>query len=376
MSIPFEAAGGGGVERGPLRARAASGRGRGSWLVAALAGWWMLALFAPAALADLPRVIVASSPATEPTPGFLEAVAIQLTGTAQVEEGPELAGATAEDRIALAEALAGEQRAALVVWIDEAGKSAQEGGALHIVAPRAGGASELVDVSLVPNENGPEIERALALKVGEVFDQRARRSVDDTDDVATDEESGAVAPDIEEVEPPAGYASPIVDLGAGVMAVGGNVGAQGELAAAVGLAWKGGKSRFELLTGWRVAQNAEVASFPGTVLTEERAAGLEGRYHRPVGAISLGAHTSFWVRRLAAYGEAVTGETGSARRYVPSVRLGPEIRWDMNPRVSLRAAGIGDVALWRRGFAIHGDRVADLGRLRLGVVGGFVASWR
>jgi hypothetical protein len=330
---------------------------------------------APSARAELPRVIVASPPGDAPAEGLIEAVAIQLSGTARVEAGPQLGGASSSERVEVARKLAYAEGAALVVWVDAREVSGEAGSVLHIVGPRSNGEPELVSLSEVPEGAGPEIERALALKVREALDQRMWSE----DEPHEDELEPSEEPEEEDAMLPAEpvrWTAPIAEVGIGASGVGGSIGAQGEMFLAAGItSGGGGIGRLEVLAALRRPTAADVANAAGRVRIEELAAGLDGRYLIALGAMSAGAHTSVWVRRISAFGEAVTGETGAAVRYVPVARLGPEVRWQVLPHLSLRAAGLAEISIYRRWFTLHGERVSDLGRFRLGLSAGVVASW-
>jgi hypothetical protein len=330
---------------------------------------------APSARAELPRVIVASLSGDAPAEGLLEAVAIQLSGTARVEAGPQLGGASSNERVEVARNLAYAEGAALVVWVDARDVSGEAGSVLHIVGPRSNGEPELVSSSEVPEGNGPEIERALALKVREALDQRMWSEVEEHDEelelLEEPEEEEELLPTA-----PVRWMAPIAEAGLGASGIGGSIGAQAEVFAGAGITSGGaGIGRFEVLAALRMPAAADVANAAGRVRIEEMAAGLDARYLIAHGSLSAGAHTSVWVRRISAFGEAATGETGAAVRYVPVSRLGPEFRWQVLPHLSLRAAGLAEISIYRRWFTLHGERVSDLGRFRLGLSAGVVASW-
>lgn len=326
------------------------------------------------------RVAVASSPHGGSASGLREAVAVQLSGSAQVVEGPDLASRDRAARIEAAAAWASEMEGdvRVVAWLDvptgvsnrpaNGGGGAGGAGAapvLHVAGADGSGEGELVSVSAAPAGEGPGAERALALEIGEIVTAlKTRRARADGAEAERGRASGEAA-----------GLSPAVEIGLGVAGAGGNVGAQAELSAAVGArrSWAGGEA--EILVAVRAPGRAEIEAPPGSVAARERAAGVSARYGTARGDLRTGGHASVWLRRLSVRGTAATGERGAATRYVPSLRVGPEIRLDVHPRLWLRAAGAVEINVRRQQFAISDRLVSDFGRVRLGLTFGLGAFW-
>ncbi len=337
------------------------------------------------AAASSALVIVASSPDVPAPPGFGETVSIQLSGRAAVSDGPELDGHTPQERVESAKGLASGRGARLVVWLDvppeglEGAPAAER--ALYAVGLVRGN-PELVSTTKVPAGDGPEALRALGLDVGEAMGEiarRTRRAEDDADDGSTSESASSDGASGDERSAAAHSlrrrSHALVSTGLGLAPVGGNIGALVELIGAAGVAQTRGPRRLEVVAALGRPSPSEVQAPAGTVAISGVSAGVGGRYLVPAGELSAGGHSSLWLSRISAHARAATGETGSVRRLVPVVRFGPELRWDLSPQVALRAAGSAEVAMRRQQFAIRGNLVSDMGRVRLGVRLGVVVLW-
>jgi hypothetical protein len=292
----------------------------------------------------LVRVLIASPEGSSAPPGLVEALRIQLAGAAEVEDGGPLTGATLPERVRAAAAVAREREAALVVWIDASSDAA---GAtehvLHVVS--ADGERALVEIArFSPYET--DVERMLALSVGTLLDRVL--SAPSLEAALGGEEPGRLALRIE----------------AGAIGVAGRPGITGGLEIGAGPAIRRDRFEGELLGVGRFLAEVAEREPAGEVEVAEWSVSLALRALYRVGrlAAGLGAHAG--VRFIDAEGGAPDGRRGQADQALAVLGAALEGRVELADGIDLRLAGGVDVSPARRRFALDGEPVLTLGRVR------------
>lgn len=119
-----------------------------------------------------PRIVLVKPEGEPPRPGLEPALRIQLRGSAELVAVSAPFPDDVSSRLAAANALAEQHDADWVLWTDapEASPPKSEQAVLYLVGRQNGRA--LIEVVRVPGGEGPEVDRSLALKVGELIDVR------------------------------------------------------------------------------------------------------------------------------------------------------------------------------------------------------------
>ena len=315
----------------------------------------------PAQAAEpLPLVIVLDT--EEPAPrGFVDALRIQATGLARIERAGRVSGTLAE-KVAAVDAPLREHDADVGVWVEPI----TEGELLVYVVTRRRD-RVLVEVVRLPAGAPAETERALALKVRDVLDVLLAPAAE------PEMERALQPPRRIEAEPPRSPWAFVVEAGAlGVSS--GNGSSEEQLGAAVGT---GGRYRgegffLEAVVGGTLLSGTD-RSVRGTHAdTHELGLDLSARALIAGEHLAAGAHAGAGARFVTAMGTADDGRSGEQQRWVPEMRLGPEVRVLFGDHLALRGAAGLDIALKRQKFSILRDEVLDLGTIRgsaeLGVV--------
>lgn len=311
-----------------------------------------LAIFETTAGADV-TVIVLQQMGQEPRPTFVQALRIQLADMAAVIEGggvPEGALAVQVEQAAAAVARAG---ATFALWLEEAG-----GGdfVVHVVGRRAGRA--IVEIVRMPAAaDGPETERALAIKARDVIEEILAPA-------APDDPVRALRPARAPVRPAAAL---LYSVEVGIVGAGGASDLQGGLIVAAALR-TGGPVAGELYAVARFVAGIADSDERGQITVGEQS-GAVGIRVLGAGRLRVGGAAELGARWLHAQGTTSQGTMGATSAVVPTVSAGPELRLHLRSGVELRTAVAAEVALWRQRFALNDEPVLDLGRFRaLGTV--------
>ncbi|MDH5674563.1 MAG: hypothetical protein OEZ06_20720 [Myxococcales bacterium] len=360
-----------------------------------LLAWCGLLLTTPvAAQAPDSGVVLWQSP-EQPRPGLVHALRIQLAGAAElsVRQAPEGLGLSA--RVQAAGALAEREQVLLVVWVEapapapavapEAGGESAEAApedsvdaaqdaeadseaVLYMVGRKQGRA--MLEVVRVPGGGGPALERSLALKVREGYDAVLRAA-----EAAPD--AGLLLqppPPPAEAEAPAPTAggfgalwrvgaewATLPSRGAGQFAIALGAGPTLAISPALRLSVELGIAYAPSIifdTSGRQLEFSELSpsltlllagrrgpwAFGGGMVVAPSLALAEGRLRTAAGAVEARAQATEAVPSIAALGALERKLDGGLWL---RLSLGPELR------------------LRRQHFAVRGDQLADLGRLRL-----------
>src|SRR5258708_187534 len=174
--------------------------------------------------APLPRVLVIGQDHVTARATFVEALRIQVTGLAAVDARPALGSASLGDRLDEAAAMASKERAILAIWIEQAASKDRGGTDFVVYAVGKDRDRALIEVARLRADEGPDADRALALKVGELLDKGLADRPAEVDVARTFVEKG-IAPPLEPATPlhHAGGGPPmmrfVADIGA-VVAIG------------------------------------------------------------------------------------------------------------------------------------------------------------
>jgi hypothetical protein len=304
----------------------------------------------------LVRVLVLTAHESPEPSRFVQLLDIQLTGIAQVERGTRLVARSAAAKISSAARAADERNANLAVWIERA-EAAESGQmaiySLHVVGRREG--RLLVQVLRVPARDGPDLDRLLALKVGEVLDGLLRTAAEPTLRVATEWVGTPPAPQRAGIRPWLEFGlrgSSILSTGDALLGLG----------VAGGVQWPA--TGLETYAAVRGETGLDETSPAGQVEADELAAALGGRMLAQIGPVAVGGGMQFALRRLRIQGTTVRGKTGQATGWIPSVAVGGEARLGLSRWLAIRAALSVDYATIRASFTVNDELVLDLGRVR------------
>jgi hypothetical protein len=320
---------------------------RGLVLIAALLCW-------PRAVLAEARLLVLSPEEQAPRPTLVEALRLHLRGTARVEpSSAAFPAAMAARRVAVATGIVNGEHADFAIWLESVALG--DGTtlfALYVVGSRAGRA--IVEVVRLPAEiDGPDIDRALALKASEIV------------------EAALVAPIIgptpalqRTASPPALPEPPRWGFELSGALRGASSATDSE--AGFGL----GVSHLLALRPLELDARLSALLLSDSVVNAERRVRLSetdaafGLGLRSTGIVQLGARLELDARVLRAHGFADQEETGSALVLVPAVGLGPELRLRLGRHMSFSAQIGAEWMLVQQSFVVDGISMADLGRIR------------
>lgn len=308
-----------------------------------------------------PRVVVLGSDAEAPRTSFVQTLTIQLSGEALVETGPQLAAGSLPERLEEAAGILAERDATLGVWIEVAEANPRTFDlVLYAVGRRRDVA--LVKVAHVEVAEGDDVDRALALKVGEFLDDMLT-----VEDPGSRFERVVVEVPVRAPAPPptersAGPLGGFVELGMG--GVLGGAARQSALLVEAGVQVRRGSRVLEVAAALRAPSAIDVAGPEGRVIIEERAAAIEVRAVARDGRLGAALSGAIGARVLDAVGIAEDGATGQARRIVPVTGGGVEGRFWLGRRLSLRVCVGMELALIDQRFAIDGQEVVAVGEVR------------
>jgi hypothetical protein len=334
------------------------GVARAGYTPARMARTWLLlvsllALSLPAFAAPDVRVMLLQTDGGADRSAFLDALQIQLARKAIVSTGPELPAGPSSTRIERVARIIAMDGVKLAVWVDAG--LATEDGSREFVLYAVGREQDttVVRTARVHGVDGPEINRALALKVGELLDASPPLAVQDAGQpqIATQAQGGEGI-------------GLVLELGlVGAMGAGSDA-IQSGLLAAFGASWQSPRWRGEGYAAFRWMADSEFEAPAGHADVSEVALSVGARVLLGRGRLVAGGHVELGARLLDASGMAADGRDGGAWRAVPTLLGGAELRLALVAPLSLRAAAGVELALIHQRFAFEGSAVADFGRIR------------
>ena len=313
-----------------------------------------IGLVPTSAYAEHPLVIVLAPP-SQPTPSYLDALRIQVRGVATIDVEPHVDSVALASRVAHASRVLSRRGAALVVWADTVMGEQSRDPIVYAVGKNDRRA--VMEVVELHEPQSPEQDRVVALKIAALLDDVLHRA------------------SLRDVVPPfsdltfqaskrrlawGGEARVGAFLGTGSGSVGGQAGIQ--LAAGPGLRTRRFEAELAMTVG--LLSNQHNQSPAGQIDTSQWTLGLAagGRYRWD--RFSLGPSIGASFRVVSATGQTVDGRMGDAVRWVPTGRLGLEVRYRFWDRLSLRANLGAEMAFERQRFSLVGQPAVDLGRIR------------
>lgn len=299
-----------------------------------------------------------------PREAFVQALAVQLSGDAKVAVGPILGSTALAGRIGEAVTVLRARSSRVGVWLDPVpGELTFD---LVIYAVGYEDDIALVKVTRIAVTEHDDVERALALKVGELLEQllmaRELPTVARSLETARSGPVASAAAVAVAPSPPSsrGWAT-IVDL-AGTLA-GRSRGVQLAPSLGAGVRWDLPMLSIETLVSLRV---------PGTrvddrerVVVGERAYVVAARAFAELGPLEIGGFALGMVRDVEAIGSTVDGRRGSEQVLLPALGIGVEARHALTSRADLRAAVGVEIAGFDQEFTLDGMPVVGLGRTRV-----------
>lgn len=344
--------------------------------------WVLVGLLASSAYAAETRVLILESHG--PSGGLLSALQIQLAGLATPEPlaVPAAAGGAAES-IERGSRLVREQGALAAVWVERA--RAQGPVVLYVVGEREGRA--LVEVIRVPGDRGPELDRAIALKVREFVAamQRGQAAQPEAAQLLQPSPPPTAAAtqtppaSIETELPPEtsrngeefSEVAASAPIWATLVAVGVRLGSQPALGLGRwGLAVSGGPVLE--LDGLRLAAALEFDAFPSVEVETagdlvrfwEWAFGAAVHAQVRTGAIWLGARAGPQLVGLDAYGRTQNEREGRAKPTSWTLLTGLDAEIPLSAHVSLALAVQLQALASRVYLEVNDKALVDLGRVR------------
>jgi hypothetical protein len=289
-------------------------------------------------------------------PTLVEALRLHLRGTARVESSSiAFPAGTAAQRVALAASLVQSAHADFALWLESVALSDRTTlFALYVVGGRPGRA--IVEVVRLPAEDdGPDIDRALALKASEVIEAALSAPII----IPANQPAPSPSP-----SPVAALTAPRwgLELSAALRGVSSLTDSEAGLGVGV--------SRLLVLQPLELDARLGTTLLSDSVVNGARRVRLSesdvalGFGIRSNGIVQLGARFDLDVRLLRAQGFAGDAETGSALVVVPGVSLGPELRLRLGRHMSFGALIGAEWMIVRQSFRVDGVSAADLGRIR------------
>jgi hypothetical protein len=304
---------------------------------------------------------------------LVAALRIQLLGSWRLQVRDAPAAVSVAARVRQASELAQSAAAFAVVWAD-ASDPTPEGGreaTAYVVGRREGRA--VVQLVQVPGGRGPDLERSLALKIGEVLAELAQ--------APTEAASGgmlqpvAAQPPTQPVPPQAHEAAALSrpsELGLLLRA-----GARVALSTAEGVARSGVGADAGPSLHWSqllAAVTAGLVWYPrasyehdaNAVSLSELGARLlvSGQWRQ--GALGMGVHGGLSWSQLQARGRSAEGREGNADASSWSTAIGVEVEYALAANISLAASGDVRLMATRQRFEVNERGIVDLGRVQLG----------
>ncbi len=298
-----------------------------------------------------------SAKGSEARPGLIDALRIQLAGSARVGDGGRLAGQALADRVENAVKIVRKKRAVLALWVQGPVplSDRSEELVLYLVGEHRGRA--LVEVLQIPCGAGPEVDRTLALKTREVLD-----------DILSGVPSESLLEEPESAMP-VKAASPLgwfVDLG---LAIGSqkrsNLGQWGLSLGAGGHLRIADSISLGARLSFRLFPSVDIETEQGRVTFHELDPGLYliGLLH-PLPFLAVGLQQGALLGFVDAEGTTPSGASGSSVELVPSLLSELMVELELRTGLVLRLGAGLEVNLRKLRFAVNDEEVANLGRIR------------
>lgn len=344
-------------------------RGSSHWTSAVLVLFAMFGPIASTAWAQ-PRVIVLATSEAPVRPAFVEALTIELVDRAAVEAGPTLEGTSLPAHMDAAFNIISQRSATLGVWIDAANAA---GTSYDLVLYAIGRRRDvaLVKVARVEVASGADVDRALALKVGDFLDELlvepAAASI-----VAVSQRSPERVPEATSHPPVAAAAASgdivarphwlFIDLGAHVAVASG--GPRPGLAIEAGLRATRDRWLIEYALGARAFTAADAEAPTGSAIITDRSFTASARVLVGNARRGVGVRAGFAARALDVTGIANDGTRGELRRIVPVGEIGVDARIPLGSSLALRGNIGAEIALIDEVFTLDAVVVHRGGRAR------------
>jgi hypothetical protein len=312
-----------------------------------------------AAASTGPSIVVLTVEGEPARTGLKDELSIQLRGFASVEDNlGSIRRATMIDMLDQASAKAREAGVDFAIWV-ESGSPASDPIAvvLYLVSDRR--AQALVEVvRLAADSDGPDVDRALAIKVREVL--RAARSNPEAS-MASIVTSRPVA-----IRRPGAAIAPLLALGGSVVPLPARS-AQASLVLSAGarLAQVRVPGMWELRATAHLNGATATETAAGRVEVAETAVSVAAVGLGSVGRLRAGGGIALGARRLDAAGTTRLFNSGAAVRWTPIASVGPEVRLGVGGGLELGAVVALELAARGERFALNREVVVDVGRARL-----------
>jgi hypothetical protein len=305
------------------------------------------------------RVVLLEDVAAPASSGLGYALRIQLTGVARVDVRQATETTGVSGRVRSASELAQSEDVLLVVWTEPAVVLADGSreAVLYVVGHKQGRA--LLEIVRVPGDEGPDVDRTLALKVRELVDEvrhnRAQAAASEL----------MLEPAAEPAPGPVGAPGwgPRVAAGGLVGTFTGSELGQWGARLAAGAARRDGRLRLAGSGQLDVFSEIELSSAAAQVELFELAPGVLAQAQLRQGAIWLGLRAGLSLSVIDAQGQGARGR-GEASRLAPAWSAGVEVEVPLLDGIGLVAALELQARFRRQRFSVEGAEVVDLGRLR------------
>jgi hypothetical protein len=336
-----------------------------------LCGWLILSgllteLHTPARAQEQDKVVLLEDSAQPPRPGLSHALRIQLLDVAAVDvrQWPETSGFS--ERIQVANGVAAEPGALVVVWAEptvELPDGSREA-VLYVVGREQGRA--LMEIVRVPGGSGPDVDRSLAIKVGEVVHEvrtNRERAAREMMLEPAPAPASALPPPHAAAEPAEAGWGLTAALGAVAGPLGGSEFGQWGMRAGAGAAYRSGDVRISGLAELSWFPRLRIARGSSQVRFDELGPGLLARAQLREGSVWLGLRTGAGLSWIDADAQSASSD-GEASELVATWLVGFDAEIEIVGGLGLAAAIELQGREPRRRFAVEGEHVVDLGRLR------------
>jgi hypothetical protein len=339
------------------------------WLIL---GGLLLGPHAPTRAQEQDRVVLLEDPAQPPRPGLSQALRIQLLEVAAVEvrQWPETPGVSG--RVQLASQVAAEPGTLVVVWAEptvELPNGSSEA-VLYVVGRAQGQGRAQVEIVRVSGEGGPDMDRSLAIKVGEVVHEvRTQRAQAASLEPPPAPPPVAAPPPAPTKPAPARAWGLTAALGAVAGPLSGSELGQWGVRAGAGAAYRSGGARFAGLAEISWLPPLRITSGDSQVQLDELGPGLLARAQLREGRVWLGLRAGAGLSWIEAEGQSLLARGTPESLLVATWLLGFDTEIEILGGVGLLAALELQGREPRRRFTVERERVVDLGRLRpLGLI--------
>jgi hypothetical protein len=327
------------------------------------------------------RVLVFGGGDQAPAPSLVDALRIHLARVARVEtvETPLNPGPLSS-KLSQVQTSLEQAQATFAVWLDVASELKGMREFVLYVVGGTGGRAVVQMVRIPAERDGPEVERALALKVTDIIEAALSSRRDAGADLARAlPPANASSAELRVPAPPKESAPRAVawrlGLGVGVAAMGpsGNAGPQGAGRASVMAVASLRPVDLESFVAFEMPTPSRAEGAAGSMQVSEQAA-FAGMRVLSKGALQLGAELEGGSRWLHAAGSTPDGSRGEVSKFLPLLRAAPVLRLPVGERMGLSFSLGLEWMMIRQRFAVDDVVVLDLGRARASACISFVIS--